>query len=126
MTRSLVLAALAAALALSACAPRQPDAPAPGAPPAAKGPLPKATDAKAADPAVAIFQANCTRCHRLTDVPGGPKDLSHEGATHDADWLAAHIKDPASHNPGSRMPAFGGKIGDDDIKTLATYLAGLK
>ncbi|MEP6755551.1 MAG: cytochrome c [Chthonomonadales bacterium] len=77
----------------------------------------------------ALFKNNgCGKCHGLNGGGGKAPDLSHAGAeaAHDADWIGAHIKDPKTHNPQSRMPAFGGKMSDGDIKTLATYLASLK
>ena len=73
----------------------------------------------------AIYDANgCGRCHRGSG--GQAPDLSHEGASRDAKWIADHIKDPKTHNPASRMPAFGGKINDKDLTTLAQYLASQK
>jgi mono/diheme cytochrome c family protein len=41
-------------------------------------------------------------------------------------WLAEHVKNPKTHNPGSRMPAFEGKISDADLRALSAYLASLK
>ena len=72
--------------------------------------------------------SGCSNCHALNGGGGKAPDLSHAGAEagHDADWISAHIKNPKSHNPTSRMPAGEGKIKDEDIKTLGTYLASLK
>lgn len=64
--------------------------------------------------------------------PGGGMsgpDLSKTGAdaNHTAAWLAAHIRDPRSHSPQSRMPASGpDKISDADLNSLAEYLASQK
>jgi mono/diheme cytochrome c family protein len=41
-------------------------------------------------------------------------------------WIADHIKNPRSHNPNSRMPAFGNRIAAGDIDAIAAYLASLK
>ncbi|HLJ94159.1 MAG TPA: c-type cytochrome [Gemmataceae bacterium] len=76
-----------------------------------------------------VFQANnCGRCHAMGG--GGRRgrgpDLSHVGANRSADWLSEHIRDPHSHNPDSRMPSFGGRIRDDDLRALGSYLASLK
>ncbi len=58
---------------------------------------------------------------------GGGPNLSTIGARHDADWIAAHVRDPQSHKPGSKMPKYPeGKINDADLKALADYLASLK
>jgi mono/diheme cytochrome c family protein/Zn-finger nucleic acid-binding protein len=77
-----------------------------------------------------VFQENCTRCHNIGDAGGrkgrGP-DLTRVGAdpTHTVSWLMDHIHDPKSHRPESRMPRFAGRINDDDLRALATYLASL-
>lgn len=101
----------------------------------------------------AVFVSNrCGRCHTIAGVsdstpensfatgrersnertgPGnrmrGP-ELTHVGRNpeHTVDWLAAHVRNPKSHNPRSRMPSFQGRISDKDIYALATYLASLK
>jgi mono/diheme cytochrome c family protein len=66
--------------------------------------------------------------------PGGPggggkgPSLAKVGAdpTHTRDWLADHVRDPQKHKPNSRMPKFAEKLKDEDILTLADYLASLK
>jgi mono/diheme cytochrome c family protein len=73
-----------------------------------------------------VFDANgCARCH---GGRGRAPDLSHEGAdpSHTPQWLAQHVKNPKSQNPRSPMPAFEGKISDQDLNALGTYLASLK
>ena len=55
----------------------------------------------------------------------GP-DLAKVGAKHPRDWIIEHIRNPRSHRSDSRMPPFEGKINDDDLRTLADYLASLK
>lgn len=78
----------------------------------------------------ALFNANgCGRCHALNGTGGGRgPDLTHVGAdpSHTAAWIADQIKNPKSHNPASRMPAYQGRMSDPDIQTLSDYLAGLK
>ena len=57
---------------------------------------------------------------------GGP-DLSKVGNRRDAEYIAAHIRDPQAHNPRSRMPKTDeGKLSPDDLQVLADYLAGMK
>ena len=77
-----------------------------------------------------VFTANnCGNCHKLGSTGGGKApDLTHVGAEaeHTAEWLAAHVQDPKVHNPGSKMPAFRGKIGDEDLRALGAYLAAQK
>jgi mono/diheme cytochrome c family protein len=68
--------------------------------------------------------------------PGGPggfkgkargPDLGKVGAKHPADWIAAHVRNPKSHNERSTMTAYPeAKINDADLKALADYLASLK
>jgi cbb3-type cytochrome oxidase cytochrome c subunit len=55
----------------------------------------------------------------------GP-ELSTVGAKRSRDWLIEHVRNPKSHNPQSRMPAYDGKINDNDLQLLADYLASLK
>jgi mono/diheme cytochrome c family protein len=87
-----------------------------------------------------VFEANnCARCHALGGDGGGNAgaspmgrgrgpDLSQVGADpeHTVEWLMEHVRDPRSHNPQSRMPAFGGRIQAQDLRSLAVYLASLK
>jgi len=55
------------------------------------------------------------------DLAGVARDPSHT-----SEWIAEYIRDPKSKTPGSRMPAFQGKINDEDFKNLVEYLASLK
>ena len=77
-----------------------------------------------------VYQANgCSRCHALGGQGGGrAPDLSHEGTgpEHTAQWLADQVKNPKTHNPGSRMPAYEGKITEPDLEAIGVYLASLK
>jgi mono/diheme cytochrome c family protein len=107
-------------LALAGCAKSDQSA----SPPAATGDTALAATGKT------VFQSNgCTRCHSLGGQGGrmGP-DLTHAGADpkHTPQWIADFVKDPKAVNPGSRMPAFGSRIGDQDRLALGTYLASLK
>ena len=72
---------------------------------------------------------NCGRCHAVGGQGGGrAPDLSHVGAEagRTPEWLTAHIKNPKTHNPTSRMPAFEGRINEADLHALGVYLASLK
>ncbi len=74
-----------------------------------------------------IFSAKCAGCHKLGEKGrGNAPDLTHIGGEKDATALAEFVKNPKSKNPGSRMPAFEGKISDADLKTLTEYLATQK
>jgi mono/diheme cytochrome c family protein len=78
---------------------------------------------------------NCAKCHKLGDTgggrggKGGGPNLTNLGAEPDntTDWIAAHIRNAKTHNPRSRMPAFGAdKLNDADLALLVQYLASLK
>jgi mono/diheme cytochrome c family protein len=77
-----------------------------------------------------VFDVHCSKCHAIdgSGRKGKGPDLSHVGSEpgRTAEWLAEHIRDPKSHKPTSTMPGFAGKLDDQQIKTLADYLAGLK
>jgi mono/diheme cytochrome c family protein len=127
VVRILVGLYLLASLALAGCNKTNPDAPQAGG------------SDQFADTKV-VFAANCAKCHSLGEGSGGagnpgvagwkPKgpNLGKVGAepTHTRDWLVDHIRDPKKHKPDSRMPAFAGKLKDNDINALAEYLASLK
>jgi mono/diheme cytochrome c family protein len=72
-----------------------------------------------------VTSSGCTGCHKIDGKGGtsGP-DLSHEGAKHDAAWIAKKLKDPKSTNPNSIMPKFNGP--EKDVASLAAYLTSLK
>ena len=77
-----------------------------------------------------VFANNgCARCHSIGGQGGGrAPDLTKVGAEpgHTQQGLVEHVKNPRAHNPGSRMPAFEGKISDPDLNALGAYLASLK
>jgi cbb3-type cytochrome oxidase cytochrome c subunit len=103
-----------------------------------------------------IFDSvGCARCHSMGGAPGasgppqggpppgGPPgpgggpgrgmnrgpDLAHVGKdpAHTAEWISAHIRNPKTHKPDSRMPPFGeDKLNANDLRVLSEYLAGLK
>jgi cytochrome c5 len=59
----------------------------------------------------------------------GAPDLAKVGADpeHTPDWLSQYILKPTSVKPDSKgMPAFEGKMSEDDLKALVEYLASLK
>jgi len=80
----------------------------------------------------ALYDTHCAKCHNLTGSGSGPKkkgpDLSKAGAdpAHTVEWLAEHIRKPQTHEPKSTMPAFEGQLKQDEIKSLAEFLAAKK
>ena len=97
-------------------------------------PVPK-TDPSVTDPDE-LYQTHCARCHARRGEPGGPeyggsigpplgKIGSATGMT--AEYLAEYIADSKQKRKVSgMMPAFGGKLTDEQIKALAGWLAAKK
>jgi len=89
-----------------------------------------ASGASAGGGAVAIYSASgCARCHGSLEQGGGGAPVltrigSEPGQT--AQWIADQIRNPRSHNPTSRMPAYEGRMAAPGIDTLARHLANLK
>jgi mono/diheme cytochrome c family protein len=86
------------------------------------------------DPKV-LFDMHCAKCHAQTGEPGGPKlgsskgpNLTHIGSEtgRNADGIARYIRDPKSLSSDARMPKFEGVMKEEEIRTLAEYLAGRK
>jgi mono/diheme cytochrome c family protein len=86
------------------------------------------------DPKV-LFDLNCSKCHAQAGEPGGPKlgsskgpNLTHIGSEsgRNAEWLAKFIRDPKSVRGDAKMPKFEGVMKEEEIRTLAEYLAGRK
>ena len=83
-----------------------------------------------------LFDQHCLKCHSVDGSAGGGMkgpgmkgpDLAKTGAApeHTAAWVADHIKNPKSHKPDSRMPAFDGNLTPEQIKELADFLAAKK
>ncbi len=82
-----------------------------------------------------LFDAQCSKCHAQAGQPGGPgvgsskgPNLSKIGAEpgRTADYIADYIRDPKSKKADAKMPAFGSRLKDDEIRSLAEYLAGMK
>ncbi|HEY2910711.1 MAG TPA: cytochrome c [Gemmataceae bacterium] len=91
------------------------------------GPVPSA----AAEPPTgnAVFDKNCHGCHSVAADGKAKKkgpNLSKAGTTHDAEWLAEHVRNPKVHTPTSNMPAFASKLSAEEIKNVAEFLATMK
>jgi mono/diheme cytochrome c family protein len=83
----------------------------------------------------AIFdQFKCAKCHTIESqgiklggpAPEGktPPDLSKAGAKHDANWISKWLLKEEELNGKKHVKRFTGS--DDELKTLSTWLAGLK
>jgi mono/diheme cytochrome c family protein len=83
-----------------------------------------------------LYLQHCAKCHARAGEPGGPQrggskgpDLKHIGSAKgiDADWLTDYIRDPKSRRPDAKlMPAFGDKMSEAEIRSLAEWLAAKK
>jgi ubiquinol-cytochrome c reductase cytochrome b subunit len=77
--------------------------------------------------AALVFGRFCANCHMIDGEGGsvGP-DLTHIGSKRDAMWLKTWIGDPESVDAAANMPAFGTRLSDEQLTTIATYLGGRK
>ena len=110
--------------------------------PDAKSPVIVSKVVPTAAPAAAVFDAQlvatgtklfqsddlgCLGCHKMNGKGGrsGP-DLTHAGRLNaDIEWQIAHLKNPESKTPGSKMPAYN-DLPENDLRALATYMASLQ
>lgn len=75
-----------------------------------------------------LYQAQgCAACHKINGQGGGAgPDLSDEaGKGRSADWLAAQIRDPKAHNPGSIMPPYP-SLSQEQVESLVAYVLSLR
>lgn len=73
--------------------------------------------------AQAVFKQNCIACHgdNLEGKMGGNTNLQKVGSRRTRDQIAAQI-----NNGGNGMMAFKGKLSDNEINSLADWLAAKK
>jgi ubiquinol-cytochrome c reductase cytochrome b subunit len=74
-----------------------------------------------------ILGTNCVGCHMI-DGQGetAAPDLSRAGAKRDAKWLREWITSPETVDEFATMPAFGESLNEEQLTTLANYLAARK
>lgn len=78
-----------------------------------------------------FLELRCARCHQ---TPGSVPELSMDapefngiGSRRQVDWMAAWIRDPQAHRPGTPMPAMlSGEGAAADAAAIAAYLGSLK
>jgi len=58
----------------------------------------------------------------------GAPDLARVGAdpAHTVNWIMEYVRDPKAQKADAKMPPFEGKIKEEDLRSLAEYLASLK
>ena len=83
----------------------------------------------AADDAAALFKAKCAACHgpdgsggTATGKAMGTPDLRSEDVQKQTD---AQLIDSTTNGKGKKMPAYKGKLTDDQIKQLVGYIREL-
>ena len=81
------------------------------------------------DPAVAAkgrqaFNSNqCVDCHAKDGVGDIGPDLRKERSKgRSADWIRAYILNPQAQNPSSTMPAFKGKLKEEELNSIVAFL----
>ena len=86
-----------------------------------------ASDADAVAGEKLVRESVCLSCHTFGSqgAPGPGPNLTNEGSkARGIEWHVAHLKDPPSRTPGSRMPAFA-NFSDEQLTQIATFLDGL-
>jgi cytochrome c6 len=88
-----------------------------------------ATAPTQAQDAAGLFKSKCAVCHSAdgsgTSAMGkqlGVKDLGADAVQKQSD---AQLTDSITNGKGSKMPAYKGKLTDDQIKGLVGYIRGL-
>lgn len=68
---------------------------------------------------------DCFACHKIRGKGGtvGP-ELTQTGKRRDLKWISAWLENPPAIKPGTFMPRFS--FSEEEIKSLAAYLASLK
>lgn len=86
-----------------------------------------------------VFQQNCLSCHAVDGTKGlkvpdiapnlaafGDREVLAGFVEKTDENIAQWIKNPQSLKPGNTMPAFEGKLDDQQVASLVEYLNGLK
>ncbi|MBI5048376.1 MAG: cytochrome c [Deltaproteobacteria bacterium] len=78
-----------------------------------------------------VKRYGCVGCHAVkagAQKAGGVSgpDLSEAGKRLKGDWVYAYLKEPKVFKPVKRMPVFVGIINDNEMKTIAGFVAGQK
>ncbi len=75
-----------------------------------------------------VFNNKCGRCHSVEEGRRGrAPNLGKIGNEHDAEWIAAFVRDPRAQKPNARMGKLDeNQVSSSDLKLVAEYLASLK
>ncbi|WP_042142673.1 cytochrome c551 [Paucisalibacillus sp. EB02] len=69
-----------------------------------------------------IYETNCASCHGADLSGGAGSNLTAIGA----DYSVDELKDIIANGKDGGMPAFSGRLSDDEIQTLADWLGEKK
>ena len=77
--------------------------------------------------ASAVYARYCIGCHKFEGDGGtdGP-ELTYAGRKHDAAKLRVWIADPEAVNPEAEMPSFADRLTQEQLNTIAEFLAARK
>jgi cytochrome c551 len=126
MKKTLLVLSLLLASSLAACgksetkpetSPSAPASPSVSASPSAT----QSTGGTTKVEATAVFKANCVSCHGVNLEGAVGPNLQKVGSKLSKDQVAATVT-----NGKGAMPSFKGKLNDDEISSLATWLADKK
>ncbi|GFE60941.1 cytochrome c family protein [Geobacter sp. AOG2] len=115
----ILLAALFALTAATACTKNDANRPVEKSPEQTVAPEQKLTGEQ-------LFKTKCAQCHKVNNQGGvvGP-DLTAIASRKDAASLQDFLKDPKKQNPSTAMPSFA-DLPADDLQALVGYLGSLK
>lgn len=86
------------------------------------------TPANASDDAAALYKSKCASCHAADgsgDTPAGKKTGTHAFSSPDVQKMTDAQLTEVTTNGKNKMPAYKGKLTDEQIKALVAYVKEL-
>ena len=87
-----------------------------------------AAPANASDDAVALYKSKCVSCHAADgsgDTPAGKKTGTHAFSSPEVQKMTEAQLTEVTTNGKNKMPAYKGKLTDEQIKALVAYVKEL-
>jgi len=87
-----------------------------------------ATPANASDDAATLYKSKCASCHAADgsgDTPAGKKTGTHAFSSPEVQKMTDAQLTEATTNGKNKMPAYKGKLTDEQIKSLVAYVKEL-